>query len=89
MEKKTKNHQVKFELEEGRGDYETHIRTVSCTYFVASDEVLLDAATLVACSQPSCASTGTVSLFVFSKQCLVAAAGAFGTHFNAADSSNV
>ncbi|GJV24364.1 hypothetical protein Tco_1377059 [Tanacetum coccineum] len=62
---------------------------VSCTYFVASDEVLLDAATLVACSQPSCASTGTVSLFVFGKQCLVAATGAFGAHFNAADSSNV
>ncbi|GJR79582.1 hypothetical protein Tco_0150367 [Tanacetum coccineum] len=61
---------------------------VSCTYFVASEEVLLDATTLVACSQPSCASTGTVSLFVFSKQRLVAAVGAFGAHFNAAYSSN-
>ncbi|GKA03839.1 hypothetical protein Tco_0676620 [Tanacetum coccineum] len=89
MEKKTKNHQVEFELEEGRGDYEAHIRTVSCTYFVEPDKVLLDAATLVACSQPSCASIGTVSLFVVSKQRLVAAAGAFGAHFNAADSSNV
>ncbi|GJU68568.1 aspartate/glutamate/uridylate kinase [Tanacetum coccineum] len=31
---------------------------VSCTYFVAFEEVLLDVAALVACSQPSCASTG-------------------------------
>ncbi|GJS75472.1 RNA-directed DNA polymerase, eukaryota, reverse transcriptase zinc-binding domain protein [Tanacetum coccineum] len=46
---------------------------VSCAYFVTSEEVLLDATTLVACSQPICASTGTVSLFVFSKQRLVAA----------------
>ncbi|GJT59332.1 14-3-3 protein [Tanacetum coccineum] len=35
------------------------VMEVSCTYFVACDEVLLDAATLMACSQPSCASTGT------------------------------
>ncbi|GKF76204.1 hypothetical protein Tco_0225648, partial [Tanacetum coccineum] len=62
---------------------------VSWTYFVAPDEVLLDAATLVACSQPSYASIGTVSLFVVSKQRLVAVAGTFGAHFNAADSNNV
>ncbi|GJT42346.1 hypothetical protein Tco_0951061 [Tanacetum coccineum] len=38
------------------------LHQVSCTYFVAFEEVLLDVTALVACSQPSCASIGTLEI---------------------------
>ncbi|GKF49288.1 hypothetical protein Tco_0142539, partial [Tanacetum coccineum] len=61
---------------------------VSCAYFVASDEVLLDAATLVACIL-LVFSYSASSVWLLQQERLVAAAGAFGAHFNVADSNNV